>query len=149
MDNLFQLPCEFQYHLIIPSMLTGLQVVWEAYGTPVLFINNCPKNLTLHYTVFSHVCSTAEAFKTCAFPPSSSNSSSRSNSTRPQSLSLLPPLLSNSGSLIDAYPGERKVGSEVGTRRGARCKGELHPLSNIPPPKHETGAHSFRFIEAW
>ena len=37
MDNLFQLPCEFQYHLIIPSMLTGLQVVWEAYGTPVLF----------------------------------------------------------------------------------------------------------------
>ena len=35
MDNLFQLPCEFQYHLIIPSMLTGLQVVWEAYGTPV------------------------------------------------------------------------------------------------------------------
>ena len=36
MDNLFQLPCEFQYHLIIPSMLTGLQVVWEAYGTPVL-----------------------------------------------------------------------------------------------------------------
>ena len=39
MDNPFQLPCEFQYHLIIPSMLTGLQVVWEAYGTPVIIFN--------------------------------------------------------------------------------------------------------------
>ena len=42
MDNPFQLPCEFQYHLIIPSMLTGLQVVWRAHGTPVGETNRTP-----------------------------------------------------------------------------------------------------------
>ena len=35
-----------------------------------LYINKSPQNLRVHDTVFSHVCScTAEAFKTCAFPP--------------------------------------------------------------------------------